>query len=206
LPPRGRPRPGPGIGPVRPRLRLVAARSRAQGSRERAIAMTPPSPIPSTPSTPADRLEALADAWQDITGAAAARPIPTPELDLLRKGLSELAAEAEAGDQCGRSRAVRRIALLTEGWECLESGPERGYAGEDVAGFCLEAMRCRARDRRVGAPGREEGVGEEILRQSDERWGDYLSPLDSSSADPTLADEPDSFEDPAIAQDEPPAL
>jgi chemosensory pili system protein ChpA (sensor histidine kinase/response regulator) len=168
--------------------------------------MSPPSPPPSTLSPQAGRLEAFADDWHDIATALAARPIQTTKLEILRGGLTDLAEEAGAGDHGGWCRAVRRIALLTEIWECLESEPEQGEAAADVAGFCCEAMRRLAREWRVGAPGGDGGVAEDILRQSDERWGDSLSPIDPEGAGPTLADEPDPFEDPGIAPDEPPAL
>ena len=54
--------------------------------------MNPP-PQPSSTPSPADRLEAMADDWQNF--AAAARPIPAPRLGLLRDGLHELAEASE---------------------------------------------------------------------------------------------------------------
>ena len=69
--------------------------------------------------------------------------------------------------------------------------------------------RCDAPTRRVssvGADSRADGVVEGILRQSDERWGNYLDPLDPTNAGPSLADEPDPFDESEIEQDDPPAL
>lgn len=167
--------------------------------------MNPQSVIPSTPSTLAHRLEAMADEWQDI--AASPRPLPPSESDRLRRGLAEISEAIAAGDQADGAAAMRRIAMLGEVWECLESEPEPGPAA-DVAGFCIEALRRLARDRRDVAPAGGTGVVEEIFRQSDERWGDYLAALDPTAADLVLAEESDPFsdEEPAFPQDEPPAL
>lgn len=167
--------------------------------------MNPQTVIPTTTTPLAHRLEAMAAEWEDI--AASPRPLPLAELDRLRRGLAELSGAIEAGDQAGCAPAVRRIALLGEVWECLDSEPEPGPAA-DVAEFCIEALRRLVLDRRDDATGGGAGVVEEILRQSDERWGDYLSSIDPTAADPTLTDEPDPFadEEPVIPQDEPPAL
>jgi chemotaxis protein histidine kinase CheA/CheY-like chemotaxis protein len=165
--------------------------------------MNPQGGIPWTPSQLADRLEALANEWRDIT--AAPRPLPAAELARLRRRLSELSEAIEAGDQDGCTPAVHRIALLGEVWECLESEPASGRAA-DVAGFCIEALRRLARDRRDVAHGGGVEVGEEILRQSDEHWGEYLAALDPNAIDTTIAEESSSFEESAIPQDEPPAL
>src|SRR5437868_5382463 len=99
------------------------------------------SPDPSTSPSLADRLETLADCWQHASTAEATRPIPTSELDALRDGLNALADEDEAGNRGGWDRAVRRIALLSEVWECLRSEPSQAEAAADLAAFCLEAMR-----------------------------------------------------------------
>jgi chemotaxis protein histidine kinase CheA len=165
--------------------------------------MNPLGGIPSTPSQLAHRLETLADEWQDI--AAAPRPLPVAELDRLRRELADLSEASEAGDHGGCTPAVRRIALLGEVWECLASEPEPGPAA-DLAGFCIEALRRLARDRRDGPSGGVAEVGEEILRLAEERWGDYLAPLDPNAVDLTIREESDPFEEATMPQDEPPAL
>ena len=114
----------------------------------------------------------------------AARPIPPVRLDTLRDGLNGLAEEAEADDHGGLAPALRRIALLSEVWECLESEPDRPEAAADVAEFCLDAMRRLAGYPWVGAASGDDRVVEGVLRQSDERWGNYLSPLDPTNAGP----------------------
>ncbi len=165
--------------------------------------MNPQGRIPPTPPQLAHRLEALADLWRDI--AAAPRPLAVAELDRLRRRLGELSEAIEDGDHGVYTPVVRRIALLGEVWECLESEPVPDQAA-DVAGFCVEALRRLARDRRDGAPDGGVKAGEEILRQSDEHWGDYVALLDPTAVDPTIADESDSFEECAIPQGEAPAL
>ncbi len=164
--------------------------------------MTPSSGTPSPATSPADRLKALADDWQDI----AARPGPAAPLEAIRAGLESVAREAEAGDSAGWARAVRRIALLAEVWECLACEPGLDEAAGELAEFCLGAIRELADDRRDATCPGADGVVERILRHSADRWGDYLDPLDPASDDPRLADEPEPFEDPGIAEDAPPGL
>src|SRR5579883_384134 len=168
--------------------------------------MTPSFPASSPSPSLADRLEALADDWQNLVPAGATRPFPTSELDAFRDGLNALAEEAEAGDSGSWARAVRRLALLSEVWECLTSEPGRGSDAAEVSEFCLGAMRQLAFQQQAGTPGTDDRVSEEILRETDLRWSDYLSPVDPTSADPSLRDEPVSFEEDATAQDDSPAL
>jgi hypothetical protein len=117
------------------------------------------------------------------------------ELDILRDGLNAIALEAEAGDQGGLARALRRIALLSEVWECLQCEPDQAEAAAEVADFCLRAIEHLVRDQRTGSRSGDLGICDEILRQSDERWSDYLSPVDSTSAGQSVMDEPASFEE-----------
>src|SRR5947208_14912189 len=98
--------------------------------------MTLSSPTLSTSPALADRLEALADSWQNASTAQTTRPIPTPERNALRDGLNALADEARAGDRGGWDRALRRIALLSEAWGCLDSQPGQGEAAAALASFC----------------------------------------------------------------------
>ena len=109
--------------------------------------------------------------------------------------MNALAQEAEAEDHAGLARALRRIALLSEVWECLKSERDQGEAAADVADFCLkgdDAPRPRPAGRYAAAATRKSCEG--ILRESDERWCDYLSLVDPTHAGPSVADEPDSFE------------
>ncbi len=185
LDPRARTRSGRWIGAVRPRIRLRPARPSAPRNGERAIAMRSPSQPLSTASSLADRLHVLADVWQNVTTDVAGRPIPISELDTLRDRLNELTEEAEAGGQEGLAAALRRIALLSEVWECLESEPDPPEAADDVAEFCLDAMQRLAGYSWACADSGDDGVVEGILRRSDERWGNYLSPLDPTNAGPS---------------------
>ena len=43
------------------------------------------------------------------------------------------------------------------------------------------------------------GICDEIIRQSDERWSDYFSPVDPTSAGQSVVDEPASVDDSGIA-------
>ena len=167
---------------------------------------SPSPPIPSTVPALAERLEALADGWLDLATATAGRPISSGELDAVRNGLNALAEEAEAEDCESWARAVQRIALLSEVWECLRSEPGQDVGATEVAEFCLGAMRHLARDERAGNPSGDAGLGEGILRESDRRWSDYLSPVDPTCTGSPMADEPVSFEEDGLAQDDPPAL
>ena len=136
---------------------------------------------------------------------AANIPHPRAELDAFRDGLTDLALIAEAGHQDGFARALRRITLLSEIWECLECEPDRTDAAAEVADFCRTAIEQLVCDHRTG--GGDLGICDEIIRQSDSRWSDYLSPLDTFSAGEPVADDQASFDDNCIAYDDaPPAL
>ena len=102
--------------------------------------MKPISPAPATPPSPGDRLATLAATLAQTQGRARA-PDTAGHLEAFRDGLNAIAHEAEAGDQGSLARALRRIALLSEVWECLESEPGQAEAAADVASFCLEADR-----------------------------------------------------------------
>lgn len=168
--------------------------------------MKPLCPTGSTESSLADRLHVLAELWQHVATEVATRPIPNVELDALRDGLNALAEEAECGTSDELASALRRIALLSEVWECLQFEPDRPETGDGIVTFCLDAMQRFAGYSWHGAASGGDGVGEWVLRQSDERWGHYLSPLDPTNAGPSLTDEPDSSEESEIDIDDAPAL
>jgi chemotaxis protein histidine kinase CheA/CheY-like chemotaxis protein len=168
--------------------------------------MIPSSGTASTAPSSADRLDAFADDWQHLARDATSRPGSAPALDAIRAGLDPLAREAEAEDSADWARAVRRIALLSEVWECLACEPGLGDAADGLAEFCVGAIRELARDRRDGISGGDDGAIARVLRESTERWGDYLGPLDPTSDVPRLADEPDPLDGSGIAEDDPPGL
>src|SRR5262249_3970888 len=84
--------------------------------------------------------------------------------------------------------------------------PDQVEAAADVADFCLRAIKHLACDQRTGTHDVGE-VGDWILRESDERWRDYLSLVDpintgeDVAAEPALCDQ-----DPLPQADEPPAI
>jgi chemotaxis protein histidine kinase CheA len=155
----------------------------------------------------ADRLRTLAEIWHEASKAGFARPTPTSALEELRTALNALAEDAAAtlhGDLAG---ALRRIALLSEVWECLESEPGQSEAATDLADFCLGAILELARDAQGSPESSEIAVCDRILHQSGERWSDYLSLVDPSSTTPPSPDASSSFDEADIPQDdEPPAL
>jgi chemotaxis protein histidine kinase CheA len=164
------------------------------------------SPIAATAPSLADRLETLAELWQDAREGEE-HPAPPAQLDAFRDGLNVIAQEAESGDESSLARAIRRIALLCEVWECLEREPDQVAAAADVMGFCRTAIEHLVRDQRNGSERGDRGVCDEILRQSGERWSDYLSLVDSTDAGQCVVDEPVSFDEACVLDDdEPPAL
>ena len=106
----------------------------------------------------------------------------TPDLDARSStrfrdfGLTAIALlQRDAGDQGGLARALRRIALLSEEWECLDCEPDRAEAATEMTDFCLTAIEHLVCEQRTG--GGDLGIGNEILRQSNTRWSDLtLSP------------------------------
>ena len=116
--------------------------------------------------------------------------------------MKTLAEDADARDREAEGKAFRRVALLSEVWECLQSEPGQEQAAADVAAFCSEAMTLLARHEPDGNRDASAAV-EWVLRQSDERWSDYLALVDptASVSDPVLSDEqdfPEEYEPPAI--------
>ena len=166
--------------------------------------MKPGFPATQATASIADRLATLAGHWPNAAHGRE-HPYPRAELDTFRDGLTDIALIAEAGLQDGVARALRRITLLSEIWECLECEPDRTDAAAEVADFCRTAIEQLVCDHRTG--GGDLGICDEIIRQSDTRWSDYLSPLDTFSAGEPVADDQASFDDNCIAYDDaPPAL
>jgi len=143
----------------------------------------------STASPLADPLESLVQDWQDASTAQTNGLVSTPGLDAIRERLNALALAAEAGDLRVEGQALRRVALLSEVWECLQSEPGQEEAAADLASFCSRAIELLACDQpaKSGDP-LETAVW--VLNQSDERWSDYLAVVDPTSRVSELAGEP----------------
>jgi chemotaxis protein histidine kinase CheA/CheY-like chemotaxis protein len=154
----------------------------------------------------ADRLAELVRFWQDFSKS---NELPTPpaEFDSFRVGLHDVALEAEVEDRGQLARALRRIRLLSEVWEWLECEPEQADPAAEVADFCLKSIEQVICDLRScdGSDARE--ISDEILGRSDERFSNYLSLVDSSSAGQSVLAEPVLIDETCTAQDDaPPAL
>jgi chemotaxis protein histidine kinase CheA/ActR/RegA family two-component response regulator len=143
-----------------------------------------------TPSL-ADRLEALVGFWQGARHDAETRATSPSSPTTFRYGLNDIASEADAADLAGLAQALRRVALLTEVWECLRAEPDQTEAASQLADFCERALEGLAFGRRSG----EREVCEAILRESDERWGDYLRVVDPINDGQSASLQPESFGD-----------
>jgi chemotaxis protein histidine kinase CheA/CheY-like chemotaxis protein len=147
-------------------------------------------------------LEKLARDWQDASVAQTTPQVPAPDLEAFREGLNALAEDAEARDRGAEGKALRRVALLSEVWECLRSEPAQEQAAADMASFCSSAMTLLARPQQVSSSDATAAV-EWVLRYSDERWCDYLALVDPTGrvSEPASSDEqcfPEEYEPPAI--------
>ncbi len=80
----------------------------------------------------------------------------------------------------GRARALGRIALLTEVWECLATDPES--RSDEVGFFCAKALTQLARSEEPGDDGKD-GIVDWILEHSSATWGEYLDLLESQDRD-----------------------
>jgi hypothetical protein len=167
--------------------------------------MNRPCRAQATATSLADRLETLAGFWQDAPQGKETRPTPPAQFDILRDGLNAIALEADAADQGGLARALQRIALLSEVWECLQSEPDQAEATAQLADFCKSAIEHLVRDQRTGSSG-DLGTCDGILCQSDERWRDYLSAVDPASAGQSVVDEEVSFDEGSIPHDDDPPV
>jgi chemotaxis protein histidine kinase CheA/CheY-like chemotaxis protein len=161
-----------------------------------------PTPEPSL----GDRLAMLAGFWRAACSSQEHSASPD-ELHALREGLGAIALEAEARGQGVLALVLRRIALLSEVWECLQPEPDQAEAASEVADFCRGAMEDLLGDQQDGRGGSEPATCGEILRQSDERWSDYLRLVDPTSEGECEGDETVLFEEACSPRDEaPPAL
>jgi chemotaxis protein histidine kinase CheA len=142
--------------------------------------MKPGTHLDTTASSHADRLATLAEFWRGLSQAEEL-PIASTELAALRDELNGISLEAEAGQLASLGRALRRIGLLSEVWECLQCEPGQSIAASEVADFCVKAIEQLVRDLRAGSGRGELETAAEILLQSDERWSEYLIPVDSTS-------------------------
>jgi chemotaxis protein histidine kinase CheA len=153
----------------------------------------------------ADRLATLAQDWKDVSATHSETPIRAADLDSCRAQLHALAQEAESADRAALGQALRRVALLSEVWECLRSEPGQEEAANEVASFCSEAMALLADVE--GARSADEQAAQSVLRRSGERWSEYLTLVDPDSDQSEQAVEPESFDLVFPDQpDEPPAI
>jgi chemotaxis protein histidine kinase CheA len=129
------------------------------------------------------------------------------EFDVLRVGLQEVASEAEDAGQVHLAGALRRIAFLSEIWECLDHEPDQTEPAALVAEYCLSAIERLVCELRTGNINGTTAVCNDILRRSDERWSEYLGSLDSTICAQCGVDEPAPVDEASFPQDDaPPAL
>src|SRR5271157_1685813 len=134
---------------------------------------------------PASALEGLAEQFREALGGAS----PIERLPAIRQTISDLHAEAVRSGRDAHSRALARIGLLTEVWECLLS--ESSRLADEVGFFCAKAVSQLAR----GNGGDDEEVVAWILDDSASTWGEYLALLEGQelgdAADPEPIADPE---------------
>jgi chemotaxis protein histidine kinase CheA len=165
--------------------------------------MTTISSAPGTASSLADQLARFVELWPGGSQDQE-RLTPSTEFNDLREGLKTIAEAAQASDQNGLARALYRLALLIEIWECLESEPDQREAAAEVADFCLGAIGRLARSQLTDGRDGDLVVCDEILRQSNERWGDYVDSVDPACAGPPVEPDLELFEQAELPQDDAP--
>jgi chemotaxis protein histidine kinase CheA/ActR/RegA family two-component response regulator len=163
--------------------------------------------VSSTSRGLANPLETLAQEWQSAAMARTTRLVSIPDLDSMRQRLSALADAALACDRPIEGQALRRVAILTEVWECLWSEPGHDEAAGDLASFCLRAITLLADDRPAESSD-PLGNAASLLRESDERWSDYLALVDPTRGTGELAGESTSCDQEFLPEEaeEPPAI
>src|SRR5271157_4216071 len=134
---------------------------------------------------PASALEGLAEQFREALGGAS----PIERLPAIRQTISDLHAEAVRSGRDAHSRALARIGLLTEVWECLVS--DSSSSADEVGFFCVKAVSQLAR----GNGGDDEEVVAWILDDSASTWGEYLALLEGQelgdAADPEPIADPE---------------
>ena len=134
---------------------------------------------------PASALEGLAEQFREVLGG----PSPIERLPSIRQTISDLHAEAVRSGRDTHSRALVRIGLLTEVWECLIS--DSSSSADEVGFFCVKAVSQLAR----GNGGDDGGVVAWILDDSASTWGEYLALLEGQelgdAADPEPIADPE---------------
>ncbi len=160
----------------------------------------------STSPALADSLETLSQDWQNTAMAQTKGLAPTPDLDGIRERLNGLADAAEAAERTAEGQALRRIALLSEVWECLRSEPGQEESAADLASFCSRAITLLAGDQ-TEQGGDLPGTALSVLEQSYERWSDYLALVDPTSHAAELAGESAACDEQWLPEEtEPPAI
>ncbi|QEH38261.1 Chemotaxis protein CheA [Aquisphaera giovannonii] len=149
----------------------------------------------------AGHLDDLADRLQPALAAEAG----AADLRAIREFLSDLSEEARRRARVGLGRALARVGVLTELWECRAGEP--GDAAGEIGLFCIRALARLAREEAGGGDG--EAVAAWVLDQSSSNWGDYLGLLEGDAASP--AGEADPLAEPEAEfvgpePDEPPAI
>jgi chemotaxis protein histidine kinase CheA len=161
---------------------------------------------PATSSALANSFVTLAQEWQSAAMAPITRNVLTPSIDGFRDRLNSLAEDFEAGARSADGQGLRRVALLTEVWECLQSEPGQKEAAAEVAAFCSRAMALLASDE-AASSGDASGASARILSESEERWSNYLALVDPTCNLSEMAgDSATSDHEPDSKQDEPPAI
>jgi chemotaxis protein histidine kinase CheA/CheY-like chemotaxis protein len=156
---------------------------------------------PATDPGLSDRLAVLAHDWEDVRDGVSGQ-----DSARWRGALEALAEDLATADRAAAASALRRLALLSEVWECLRSHPERATAAGEVASFCTNALLALTIDRRAASRDSAEPA-EWILQQSDERWNDYLALLDPAANEIVSLEDPRPPEEDAVpGEDLPPEI
>ena len=115
-----------------------------------------------------------------------------------RERIVELRGELEQRGLGLVARAVQRLGVLTDLWECL-AADQADSAGQ-LGLFCIRAATRLARAEPAGPEG--DDVARWVLEQSSSSWGEYLSLIES----PEVADDASILPDEPEAEEEFPAI
>jgi chemotaxis protein histidine kinase CheA len=126
--------------------------------------------LPDTGLSIAGRLDNLAELFE----SALVDPGTPQTISPLRQAIADVRAETEIRGIEGLHRALCRIGLLAELWECLAAEP--GSSAEEIALFCVKALAQLAHCDRSGEGC--EDVVHWIILHSSSCWGDYLGLLE----------------------------